>query len=86
MADKEYILGNKARELLRYTNQVTKIVTDDISIREVPKIHRKINSTKEARIRRRAKQQRCIQKKKGVPVSFARPAMEGPRPDDIPPW
>ena len=55
-------------------------------IGEVPKIHRKINSTREARIRRRVKQQRCIQKKKGAPISFARPAMEGPCPDDIPPW
>ena len=169
MADKEYVLGNKARELLTYTNQATKIVTDDVSQRdvrkilqkiaalgdirdvkqvcgqmigyldkkdkqgftkaayrcygedmrktakgivrdihaahgdthalrqkyaeqvgeiigEVPKIHRKINSTREARIRRRVKQQRCIQKKKGAPISFARPAMEGPCPDDIPPW
>lgn len=64
----------------KYAEQVGEIIG------EVPKIHRKLNSTKEARIRRRAKQQRCIQKKKGVPVSFARPAMEGPRPDDIPPW
>ena len=35
MADKEFLLGNRARELLRYTNQVTKIVTDDISVRDV---------------------------------------------------
>ena len=42
MADKEYILGNKARELLRYTNQVTKIVTDDISVRDVREIIKKI--------------------------------------------
>lgn len=27
MADKEYLLGNKARDLLEYTNQATKIVT-----------------------------------------------------------
>ena len=31
MADKEYLLGNRARELLKYTNQVTKVVTDDVS-------------------------------------------------------
>lgn len=64
----------------KYAEQVGEIIG------ELPKIHRKINSTREARIRRAAKQQRCIQKKKGAPISFARPAMEGPRPDDIPPW
>ena len=42
MADKEFLLGNRARELLRYTNQVTKIVTDDISVRDVRIIIKKI--------------------------------------------
>ena len=42
MADKEFLLGNRARELLRYTNQVTKIVTDDISVRDVRIIIQKI--------------------------------------------
>ena len=42
MADKEYLLGNKARELLIYTNQATKIVTDDISRRDARKIFQKI--------------------------------------------
>lgn len=42
MADKEYVLGNKARELLTYTNQATKIVTDDVSQRDVRKILQKI--------------------------------------------
>ena len=64
----------------KYAGQVGEIIG------EVPKIHRKINSTKEARARRRAKQERCIQKKRGAPVSFAMPVLEGPRPDDIPPW
>lgn len=64
----------------KYAEQVGEIIG------EIPKIHRKINSTKEVRARRRAKQQRCIQKKKGAPLSFALPALEGPRPDDIPPW
>ncbi len=41
MADKEYVLGNKARELT-YTNQATKIVTDDVSQRDVRKILQKI--------------------------------------------
>ena len=31
MADKEYILGNKARELVKYTIQVTKVVTGDVA-------------------------------------------------------
>ena len=42
MADKEFLLGNRARELLRYTNQGTKIVTDDISVRDVREIIKKI--------------------------------------------
>lgn len=42
MADKEYVLGNKARELLTYTNQATKIVTDDVSQRDIRKILQKI--------------------------------------------
>ena len=42
MADKEFLLGNRARELLKYTNQVTKIVTDDISVRDVRVIIQKI--------------------------------------------
>ena len=42
MADKEYLLGNKARDLLVYTNQATKIVTDDISRRDARKIFQKI--------------------------------------------
>ncbi len=64
----------------KFAGQVGEIVG------ETPKIHRKINSTKIARARRRAKQERCIQKKKGVPVSFAPPELAAPRPDDIPPW
>lgn len=42
MAEKEFLLGNRARELLRYTNQVTKVVTDDISVRDVRTIIQKI--------------------------------------------
>ena len=30
VADKEYLLGNKARELLKYTNQATKTVAEDM--------------------------------------------------------
>ena len=42
MADKEYLLGNRARELLKYTNQVTKVVTDDVSQKDVRAILQKI--------------------------------------------
>lgn len=35
MADKEYRLGNKAADLLKYTNQATKVVTDDVSAKDV---------------------------------------------------
>ncbi len=42
MADKEYILGNKARELVKYTIQVTKVVTGDVSQRDVRKILQKV--------------------------------------------
>ena len=42
MADKEHLLGNKARELLRFTNQATKVVTDDVSQKDVRAILQKI--------------------------------------------
>ena len=42
IADKEYLLGNRARELLKYTNQATKVVTDDVSQKDVRVILQKI--------------------------------------------
>lgn len=42
MADKEYLLGNKARELLEYTNQATKTVSEDISRKDVRQIFQKM--------------------------------------------
>ncbi len=42
MAEKEYLLGNRARELLRYTNQATRIVSDEISAKDVRAIIRRI--------------------------------------------
>ena len=42
MADKEYLLGNRARELLKYANQATKVVTDDVSQKDVRVILQKI--------------------------------------------
>ena len=35
MADKEFVLGQKGRELLHYTKHATRIVTDDVSVRDV---------------------------------------------------
>lgn len=42
MADKEFLLGNRARELLRYTKQATKIVSDDVSGKDVRAIIKRI--------------------------------------------
>ena len=42
MAEKEYLLGNRARELLRYTNQATRIVSDEVSAKDVRAIIRRI--------------------------------------------
>lgn len=47
MADKEYKLGNKALELYRYTNQVTKPVPDDkVDAKDVAKVMRTIAKAK----------------------------------------
>ncbi len=45
MAEKEYLLGNRARELLRYTNQATRIVSDEVSAKDVRAIIRRIAET-----------------------------------------
>ena len=42
MADKEYLLGNRARELLKYTQQHMKIGADDVSQKDVRVILQKI--------------------------------------------
>lgn len=42
MADKEYLLGNRARELLRYTKRKTRVISDDISRKDVRTIIRRI--------------------------------------------
>lgn len=43
MADKEFLLGNRARELLKYTKQATRVVSDDtVSRRDVRAIIRRI--------------------------------------------
>ena len=61
----------------KYADQVEQIIGQKIVI------HRAIRSTIEARARRRAKQGRCIQRKKGCTA----PALRSePTPDDLPPW
>lgn len=43
MADKEFLLGNRARELLKYTKQATRVVSDDtVSRKDVRTIIRRI--------------------------------------------
>lgn len=42
MAEKEFLLGNRARELLKYTKQATRIVSDDVSQRDVRAIIRRV--------------------------------------------
>ena len=42
MAEKEFLLGNKARELLCYTNRVTRIISDDVSRSDVRAIIKRI--------------------------------------------
>lgn len=42
MAEKEFLLGNRARELLKYTKQATKPVSDEVSRRDVQAIIRRI--------------------------------------------
>lgn len=42
MAEKEYLLGNKARELLKYTNKTTKVISEEIDKRDVKAILQKI--------------------------------------------
>lgn len=43
MADKEFLLGNKARDLLKFTKRETKMVSDDISSRDIRAIFHKIS-------------------------------------------
>lgn len=49
MADKEFVLGNKVRELLIFTNQTTRVVSDDVSVRDVRKIIRRIAELEDIR-------------------------------------
>ena len=49
VADKEFLLGNRARELLRFTNQATRIVSDDISIKDTREIIRRISQLEDIR-------------------------------------
>lgn len=81
MADKEFLLGVKTRELLKYTKQATKVVSDDISPQDVRAILHKIAASPFVRQLRRLKQQRRSQP--NPPPEALAPA---PRPDWILPW
>lgn len=64
----------------KYAEQVKEIIG------VMPKLHRKINSGREARAKRQYRQLRNIQKKRGEPSVPALPLSTEPRPDDLPPW
>lgn len=49
MAEKEYLLGNRARELLQYTNQATRVISDEISRKDVRAIVRRIAELEDIR-------------------------------------
>ena len=49
MAEKEFLLGVKARELLKHTKQATKVVSDDISPQDVRAILHKIAALEDIR-------------------------------------
>lgn len=49
MAEKEYLLGNRARELLQYTNQATRVISDEISKKDVRAIVRRIAELEDIR-------------------------------------
>lgn len=49
MAEKEFLLGVKTRELLKYTKQATKVVSDDISPQDVRAILHKIAALEDIR-------------------------------------
>ena len=49
MADKEFLLGVKTRELLKYTKQATKVVSDDISPQDVRTILHRIAALEDIR-------------------------------------
>lgn len=80
VADKEYLLGNKARELLKYAKKVSVIIGVDVKPR------RKINSTRSVRALRRVKQEQNIRRKRGDITPRKDLFQPEPRPDSIPPW
>lgn len=81
MAEKEFLLGVKARELLKHTKRETRVVTDDISPQDVRVILHKIAASPSVRQLRRLRQQRRSQPQNPPEA----PAL-AVRPDGIPPW
>ena len=51
MAEQPFLVGNKARELLRYTQRATRIVSDDISRSDARKVFQKAAALEDIRER-----------------------------------
>ena len=49
MAEQPFLVGNKARELLRYTKRATRIVSDDISRSDARKVFQKAAALEDIR-------------------------------------
>lgn len=49
MAEQPFLVGNKARELLRYTQRATRIVSDDISRSDARKVFQKAAALEDIR-------------------------------------
>lgn len=99
MADKEFLLGVKARELLKYTKQATKVVSDDISPQDVRAILHKIAQQVGAIIGEPLQPRRKItaspsvrqlrrlrQQRRSQPQNPPEAPALAVRPDGIPPW
>ena len=49
MAEQPFLVGSKARELLRYTQRATRIVSDDISRSDARKVFQKAAALEDIR-------------------------------------
>lgn len=64
----------------KYAKQVEEIIGEKVPV------HRKINSTREVRAKRRVKQMQNIYKKQHGAQEKSGALSSAPRPDDVPPW
>ena len=69
MAEKEFLLGVKARELLKHTKRETRVVTDDISPQDVRVILHKIAALEDIRDAREVCSQaiNAVDRKRALP-------------------